>query len=104
MATSKLIKGDTLTETSNAADGFYPATEDSKYSYTSARVAQPVYNVYKAEAAKPKVFGYYTDWSQYDGRLQGQDTPNNRGRGYDLASVDPLAYDKIIFGIYWYCW
>ena len=50
MATSKLIKGDTLTETSNAADGFYPATEDSKYSYTSARVAQPVYNVYKAEA------------------------------------------------------
>lgn len=98
MATSKLIKGDTLTETSNAADGFYPATEDSKYSYTSARVAQPVYNVYKAEAAKPKVFGYYTDWSQYDGRLQGQDTPNNRGRGYDLASVDPLAYDKIIFG------
>ncbi|MGX6484705.1 hypothetical protein [Klebsiella michiganensis] len=35
MATSKLIKGDTLTETSNAADGFNPATEVSAYSYTS---------------------------------------------------------------------
>ncbi|BBV32409.1 glycosyl hydrolase family 18 protein [Citrobacter cronae] len=98
MATSKLIKGDTLTETSNAADGFNPATEVSKYSYTSARVANPVYNVYKADAKKPKVFGYYTDWSQYDGRLQGGDNPADRGRGYDLANVDPLAYDKIIFG------
>ncbi|HCT4802305.1 TPA: hypothetical protein OTY60_004471, partial [Klebsiella michiganensis] len=48
MATSKLIKGDTLTETSNAADGFNPATEVSAYSYTSARVAKPVYNKYKA--------------------------------------------------------
>ena len=98
MATSKLIKGDTLTETSNAADGFNPATEVSKYSYTSARVANPVYNVYKADAKKPKVFGYYTDWSQYDSRLQGGDNPADRGRGYDLANVDPLAYDKIIFG------
>ena len=70
MATSKLIKGDTLTETSNAADGFNPATEVSAYSYTSARVAKPVYNKYKASTTKPKVFGYYTDWSQYDGRLQ----------------------------------
>ena len=31
MATSKLIQGDTLTETSNAADGFNPATEVSAY-------------------------------------------------------------------------
>ncbi|POT65599.1 hypothetical protein C3378_30295, partial [Klebsiella michiganensis] len=60
MATSKLIKGDTLTETSNAADGFNPATEVSAYSYTSARVAKPVYNKYKASTTKPKVFGYYT--------------------------------------------
>lgn len=98
MTTSKLIKGDTLTETSNAADGFIPATEVSKYSYTSARVANSVYNVYKANANKPKVFGYYTDWSQYDDRLQGGDIADDRGRGYDLANVDPLAYDKIIFG------
>ncbi len=94
---SKLIKGDSHTEQSNAVDGFNPATETEKYSYTSARVATPVYNRYK-KANKPKVFGYYTDWSQYDGRLQGQDTPESRGRGYDLANVAPTAYDKIIFG------
>ncbi|CAM3099547.1 Chitinase A [Klebsiella spallanzanii] len=98
MATSKLIKGDTLTETSNAADGFNPATEVSNYSYTSARVAKPVYNQYKASTTKPKVFGYYTDWSQYDGRLQGGDSKDNRGRGYDLTNVSPTAYDKIIVG------
>ncbi|HCD8029249.1 TPA: chitinase [Klebsiella aerogenes] len=98
MATSKLIKGDTLTETSNAADGFNPATEVSNYSYTSDRVAKPVYNKYKAATTKPKVFGYYTDWSQYDGRLQGDDSKDNRGRGYDLTNISPTAYDKIIFG------
>ncbi|WEJ89204.1 MAG: glycosyl hydrolase family 18 protein [Klebsiella huaxiensis] len=98
MATSKLIKGDTLTETSNAADGFNPAKEVSAYSYTSARVAKPVYNQYKSSTTKPKVFGYYTDWSQYDGRLQGDDSKDNRGRGYDLTNVSPTAYDKIIVG------
>ncbi|MBA7846021.1 chitinase [Klebsiella sp. RHBSTW-00484] len=98
MATSKLIKGDTLTETSNAADGFNPATEVSAYSYTSARVTKPVYNQYKSSTTKPKVFGYYTDWSQYDGRLQGGDSKDNRGRGYDLTNVSPTAYDKIIVG------
>ncbi|HHC4833815.1 TPA: chitinase, partial [Klebsiella michiganensis] len=98
MATSKLIQGDTLTETSNAADGFNPATEVSAYSYTSARVAKPVYNKYKASTTKPKVFGYYTDWSQYDGRLQGDNSKDNRGRGYDLTNVSPTAYDKIIVG------
>lgn len=98
MATSKLIKNDTLTETSNAADGFNPAKEDSAFSYTSARVAKPVYNKYKSSTTKPKVFGYYTDWSQYDGRLQGDDSKDNRGRGYDLSNVSPTAYDKIIFG------
>lgn len=98
MATSKLIQNDTLTETSNAADGFNPAKEDSKFSYTSARVAKRVYNKYKKADNKPKVFGYFTDWSQYDARLQGNDIPSERGRGYDLAQVSPTAYDKIIAG------
>ncbi|EBQ4834225.1 chitinase [Salmonella enterica subsp. arizonae] len=98
MATSKLIQGDTLTETSNAADGFNPATDDSKLSYTSARVAKPVYNKYKKSTTKPKVFGYYTDWSQFDSRLQGDDIPDHRGRGYDLTKVSPTAYDKLVFG------
>ncbi|PMC21190.1 hypothetical protein CJ207_15215, partial [Klebsiella aerogenes] len=39
-----------------------------------------------------------TDWSQYDGRLQGDDSKDNRGRGYDLTNISPTAYDKIIFG------
>lgn len=39
MATSKLIQGDTITETTHAANGFDPATSDDKISYTSARVA-----------------------------------------------------------------
>ncbi|ENL0945061.1 hypothetical protein AB4S45_002715, partial [Salmonella enterica] len=47
MATSKLIQGDTITETTHAANGFDPATSDDKISYTSARVAKPVYNKYK---------------------------------------------------------
>ena len=98
MTTSKLIKTDSLTEASYQADGFKPASEVQNFSYTSARVAKPVYNKYKAATPKPKVFGYYTDWSQYDGRLQGEMDKGARGRGYDLANVSPTAYDKIIFG------
>ncbi|EFT4327048.1 chitinase [Salmonella enterica] len=96
MATSKLIQGDTITETTHAANGFDPATSDDNISYTSARVAKPVYNKYKNSTTKPKVFGYYTDWSQYDSRLQGN--MSQPGRGYDLTNVSPTAYDKLIFG------
>lgn len=96
MATSKLIQNDTITETTHAANGFDPATSDDKISYTSARVAKPVYNKYKKSTTKPKVFGYYTDWSQYDSRLQGD--MSQPGRGYDLTKVSPTAYDKLIFG------
>lgn len=96
MATSKLIQNDTITETTHAANGFDPATSDDKRSYTSARVAKPVYNKYKESTTKPKVFGYYTDWSQYDSRLQGN--MSQPGRGYDLTNVSPTAYDKLIFG------
>ncbi|MEL4016349.1 glycosyl hydrolase family 18 protein [Dryocola clanedunensis] len=97
MTASKLIKGDCYTEISNAADGFNPALEVEKYSYTSARVQNYVYNKYNT-AGKPKVFGYFTDWSQYDGRLQNNDLPAGRGRGFNLANVSPTAYDKIIVG------
>ncbi|ECC1658732.1 TPA: chitinase [Salmonella enterica subsp. salamae] len=96
MATSKLIQDDTITETTHAANGFDPATSDDKISYTSARVAKPVYNKYKESTTKPKVFGYYTDWSQYDSRQQGN--MSQPGRGYDLTNVSPTAYDKLIFG------
>lgn len=98
MTTNKLIQTDSLTDKSYAADGFDASKDTVKYSYTSARVAKPVYNKYDT-TNKPKVFGYYTDWSQYDSReTDGDDTPENRGRGYDLANVSPTAYDKIILG------
>ncbi|MDJ0676473.1 MAG: glycosyl hydrolase family 18 protein [Calothrix sp. MO_167.B42] len=98
---------------------------------TSARVLKPVFNKYQQDTHKPKVFGYYTDWSQYDGRYENcviWDTPGNEGwpgetadappqdgdvdyddrkacagRGYDLAELDPLAYDEIILGFLGIC-
>ncbi|MQB53337.1 glycosyl hydrolase family 18 protein [Rahnella sp. RcJ3] len=98
MSTSKIIKTDELTQSSYTLDGFNPATETENYSYTSARVTKPVYNKYNT-ANKPKVFGYYTDWSQYDGRLQNSQAGKEaRGRGFDLANIPPTAYDKIILG------
>ena len=97
MFMSNIIKPDLATEESYRIDGFDPATSTEKYSYTSARVAKPVYNKYN-NAGRPKVFGYYTDWSQYDGRLQGSQQPADRGRGVDLALVAPTAFDKLIIG------
>lgn len=95
---SKLIKIDSATENSYQINGFNPAKETKNNSYTSARVNKPVYNQYQA-SNKPKVFGYYTDWSQYDARLDNPSAGNaDRGRGYDLGNVSPTAYDKIIIG------
>lgn len=94
---SNITKPDAATQESYHLDGFDPATDTEKYSYTSARVAKPVYNKYN-NVGRPKVFGYYTDWSQYDGRLQGSQDPAGRGRGVDLALVAPTAFDKLIIG------
>ncbi|MEG3133796.1 glycosyl hydrolase family 18 protein [Rouxiella sp. T17] len=95
---SKIIKKDDLTETTYAINSFHPKTETEKYSYTSARVMKPVYNKYKKGSAKTKVFGYYTDWSQYDGRLEDKFGEDDCGAGYDLANLPATAFDKIIFG------
>jgi GH18 family chitinase len=95
---SNLMQYDQATEDTYAAIGFHPATSNNVLNRTSARVLKPVFNRYQQDAAKPKVFGYYTDWSQYDGRLDNNTDPSAAGRGYDLAEVDPLAYDKLIFG------
>ncbi|CDL83276.1 glycoside hydrolase family 18 protein [Xenorhabdus szentirmaii] len=96
---SKITKPDKLTCESYCLDRFNPATETTKFSYTSGRVALPVYNKYNVKN-KPKVIGYYTDWSQYDGRLQGHQLPQARGRGIDLQHLldNPFAYDKLIIG------
>nr|WP_157135331.1 glycosyl hydrolase family 18 protein [Serratia sp. M24T3] len=97
MINSLLVQKDEHTEKTYEMDNFDPKVEISNYSYTSSRVMKPVYNKYKTQG-KPKVFGYYTDWSQYDGRLDNKFEKDNRGAGYDLANLSPTAFDKIIFG------
>lgn len=87
---------DGATETTYAQNGFDPATSTAQLSYTSARVARRVYNRYAKNAFE--VSGYYTDWSQYDGRLDGDFSNDAAGRGVDLMWLDPFAYDRLIVG------
>jgi chitinase len=84
------------TEQKYRANRYDPRTETGKFSYTSGRVAKRVYNRYKPN--DKKVFGYYTDWSQYDGRYLGDFGDADCGRGIDLMALDPFAYDKLIIG------
>ncbi|MBN9682593.1 MULTISPECIES: glycosyl hydrolase family 18 protein [unclassified Corallococcus] len=78
----------------------------SKLSYSSARVAKPVYNQYAQASTKPKVSAYITDWCQYDGRLDkpaDQLEAKDYGRGFDLLNIPVTAYDRLIFsfmGVY----
>jgi chitinase len=84
------------TEKKYQMNGYKPATEVEKFSYTSGRVAKRVYNGYKPNDSK--VFGYYTDWSQYDGRYDGSFADDQCGRGIDLMLLDANAYDKLVLG------
>ncbi|MBV8272855.1 MAG: chitinase [Cupriavidus sp.] len=77
---------------------FDPSKETEKYSYTSTRVCKRVYNTYGATKNKTEVFGYYTDWSQYDGRLDGNFNNASAGRGTDLMLLKAAAYDRLIVG------
>ncbi|MFJ2991698.1 glycoside hydrolase family 18 protein [Pandoraea sp. NPDC087047] len=87
---------DGATETTYTQNGFDPSTSTTQLSYTSARVAKRVYNRYAKNAFE--VSGYYTDWSQYDGRLDGDFSNDDAGRGVDLMLLDPFAYDRLIIG------
>ncbi|RJO74746.1 chitinase [Nocardia panacis] len=86
------------TEKTYKQNNYEPATETEKFSYTSARVAKRVYNKYSATSAGTQVFGYYPDWPQYDGRLDGDYENNHVGRGTDLMLLDAAAYDRLIIG------
>ncbi|WP_454766812.1 glycosyl hydrolase family 18 protein [Cupriavidus campinensis] len=86
------------TERTYQQNGFDPATESEKFSYTSARVTKRVYNTYGPVPQGKTVFGYFTDWSQYDGRYEGNFNNAAAGRGVDLMLVNAAAYDKIIIG------
>ncbi|WP_260853931.1 glycoside hydrolase family 18 protein [Paraburkholderia sp. BCC1886] len=83
-------------ETTYKATGYNPKSEVENFSYTSTRVAKRVYNRYPANDLT--VFGYYTDWSQYDARLEGDTYPADAGRGADLMLLSATAYDKLIIG------
>lgn len=85
MTNSKLVQNDSLSTKEYEQNGFVAATETNEFSYTSARVAKVAYNEYKPNEFK--VSGYWTDWSQYDGRLDGDFAPSSCGRGVDLALV-----------------
>lgn len=127
---TQLTKSDPITDTTYH-DIDYNTTRTDILNFTSARVLKPVFNRYidpsltdpNSTIERPKVLGYYTDWSQYDGRLYYgyepwenppcSDAPDPyycyaesdgaAGRGYDLGKVDPLAYDEIIFGFVGIC-
>lgn len=97
---SNIIQPDSLTEYTYVKNDFSPISEVEKYSYTSHRVSVPAYNTYIADGDSAyNVFGYYTDWSQYDARLDNKDSPNeDLGRGVDITKIPVDAYDKIILG------
>jgi chitinase len=84
------------TEKKYNMNDFMPASEVEKFSYTSGRVARRVYNSYAPNGYQ--VLGYYTDWSQYDGRYDGQYADGDCGRGIDLMLLDAKAYDKLVLG------
>lgn len=93
-----LIQPDALTEKTYAINKFDPRNEDTKFSYTSARVLKNVYNQYAP--SNSKIDGYYTSWSQYDGRLDGMLESVNCGRGVDTTKHLHNNYDKITLGFF----
>lgn len=125
MKDSKLVQADPkkYTEDTYQVNEFDPATETEKLSYTSARVAKRVYNTYHPSKGEEfSIFGYYTDWAQYDGRLIFEDAfqlkklkdkfpieedyqkellrikKMDGGRGVNGTEVPANAYDKLILG------
>lgn len=100
--TSLLCK-DAKTEAMYQKVGYKPDGSGTNLSYTSARVAKPVYNLYEQHENEPKLSAYITDWCQYDARLQNDTEPANAGRGFDLDNIDPNAYDRLIFSFMGIC-
>jgi chitinase len=98
-----LLCKDSKTEAMYQQVDYKPDGSGTNLSYTSARVAKSVYNIYEKSETKPKLSAYITDWCQYDGRLQNDTSPANAGRGFDLTKIDPNAYDRLIFSFMGIC-
>ncbi|NHB95613.1 glycoside hydrolase family 18 protein [Photorhabdus stackebrandtii] len=103
---SPVLQPDAITvETYQRPDvNFKPDGSGNNLSYTAARVCRPMYNEYESDKSRPKLSAYITDWCQYDARLDGKnEEAGDRGRGFDLSTINVTAYDKLIFsflGIY----
>lgn len=100
---NKLLCKDPKTEATYQKVGYKADGSGTNLSYTSARVAKSVYNIYEKSETKPKLSAYITDWCQYDARLQNETDPTQAGRGFDLTKIDPNVFDRLIFsfmGIY----
>lgn len=98
-----LLCEDPKTEAMYKKVGYKADGSGTNLSYTSARVAKSVYNLYEKSEDEPKLSAYITDWCQYDARLQNNTDPAQAGRGFDLSNIDPYAYDRLIFsfmGVY----
>ncbi|MFI1800170.1 glycosyl hydrolase family 18 protein [Streptomyces sp. NPDC020379] len=93
---SRFVQADEATQRTYQQTGFDPASSDTQLSYTSHRVAKPAYNTY--EPGSYEVACYYSDFAQYDARLQDDYNPAHLGRGADLAQLHahPTAYDTVI--------
>ncbi|MFI5645901.1 glycosyl hydrolase family 18 protein [Kitasatospora sp. NPDC051705] len=86
-------------ERTYAENGFDPATEDRRLSYTPCRVAKPVFNTYR-RSGHQTVSGFLdTSWA-YDSRLT-QDGGAEGGPGADLTGIVAAdgAFDELVLGL-----
>ncbi|MDE9564566.1 chitinase [Xenorhabdus bovienii] len=101
---SPILQSDRYTEETYEKVKYKPDGSGTNLSYTATRVCKPMYNQYERDPAKPKLSAYITDWCQYDARLDDKnENPEDRGRGFDLSTIDPTTYDKLIFSFLGIC-
>ncbi|CAQ84151.1 MULTISPECIES: glycosyl hydrolase family 18 protein [Photorhabdus] len=103
---SPVLQSDEITEKTYQRPeiNFKPDGSGGNLAYTATRVCRPMYNEYETDKSKPKLSAYITDWCQYDARLDGHDEKaDDRGRGFDLSTINVIAYDKLIFSFLGIC-
>lgn len=99
-----LVNGQTwalgANEKTYEAINFQPESDDSKLSYTPARMHKPVFNDYAVNEFK--IAAYCPDWSQYDDRYTNDDPYSENtgyevgGRGFDYTRLNGAPVDTLI--------
>ncbi|MHA1066850.1 glycosyl hydrolase family 18 protein [Enterobacter ludwigii] len=96
-----VIMADQKTTDTYSVIGFTPDGSGTNLSFTASRVCKSLYNQYDPDTSRPKLSAYITDWCQFDTRLDMEtieaSEKYNFGRGFDLTTIPPMAYDKLIF-------